>query len=142
MRKVHPLYFISKQFRNRPDKDMCQECQAHLPIPELKRQHLVEVHGYQREGDQVFKRLTCNYYVDGEACGGPALQTFGVFMACKKHVEELKRLRLETMVPAYERRAGALEAQLNDRDRELRRVDGLHKMMIDRMHRTRTRRGK
>ena len=56
--------------------------------------HMVEVHGYLRSGNQVFKRHFCEVVTKGEPCSHPAIYKLGARMYCSKHKDHAKAITL------------------------------------------------
>lgn len=82
----------------------CNECgECFADQVGALRSHLVEVHGYIREGAQVFRRKVCSF------CDAPGLYMVGDRGLCAKHKHALdekrenRRLRLDDKYSAIGR---------------------------------------
>lgn len=58
----------------------CGQCGLEIEGREKVRAHMVEVHGFQQAGFQVFKRQIC------ELCTRPALYRVGPHVYCRDHL--------------------------------------------------------
>lgn len=86
-----PLYKAGQ----RVSRDLCLECGVKIEEFGGTKKHMVEAHGYEQVGAQVFKRIYC-------ACGKPGLYRVNATPYCKDHLPDAvaRRRRYEEKVMA------------------------------------------
>lgn len=93
----------------------CSECGEVIPSPQLG-DHLVDNHGYRRDGRMVFKRKFC------EVCGKPAIYKEGARTFCSTHKNYAKVASVKNTIKR-DKRQSDVSFDVNEQEKILRDRD-------------------
>jgi hypothetical protein len=103
--------------KSNPACDVCGHVWNQEDFAAIK-QHMVDMHGYKKEGNQVFKSVSC------AACAKPGLYRIGKDVYCKEHVS-IGQPRLNWRTKILDQKMAAVDSEF---ERRMKQKDSAHRV--------------